>query len=163
MVEWIALRNTPREKAFGFLPLLAHPASGTAAEAFTFDYAVCFTQKGDWRENRLYNIAREVLSDTWLMPGVPDLKKTADTFVRIDREDVFVSVLKKASRGKGLIVRLLHYDKNPCDARLHVKDRSITKAMLCDARERDKEERWVESGSAVIPLDRAITTVRLLF
>ena len=27
-VEWVVLRNAPREVAFGFLPILAHPASG---------------------------------------------------------------------------------------------------------------------------------------
>lgn len=163
VVEWIALRNATREKGFGFLPLLSHPASGTASEAFTFDYAVLFTPKGDWRENRLYGLAKDVLSDTWMTPDIPDLRAAADSFVRVDTGDVVVSVLKKASRGEGLIIRLLCYHPSSCDVRLTCKDRLIKKAMLCDARERDKEDVPVESGEAVLNIHRAITTVRLLF
>jgi hypothetical protein len=162
-VEWIGLRNAHREKAFGFLPLLAHPASGTASEEFTFDYAVLFTPKGDWCENRLYNLAQEVLADPWITPGTPDVKEAADSFIRIDREDVFVTALKKASRGKGLIARVLCYNKLPCEVRLVCKDRLITKAMLCDGRERDREDLEVQSGEAVLNIHSAITTVRLLF
>jgi hypothetical protein len=161
VVEWIALRNTPREKAFGFLPLLAHPASGTASEAFTFDYAVLFTPKGDWCENSLYSLGQEVLSDAWIRPDTPDVKKAADSLFRVDREDVFVTALKKASRGKGLIARLLCYSEVPCEVRLTYRDRLITKAVLCDARERDEEDVEVESGEAVVTIERAITTVRL--
>ena len=161
--EWIALRNTPREKAFGFLPLLAHPASGTAPEEFTFDYAVLFTSKGDWSENRLYGLAQEVLSDAWITPGTPDVKVTADSIVSVDREDVFVAALKKASRGKGLIARLLCYNHCSGEVRLKFRGRLITKAVLCDARERDKEDVEVESGEAVLTIESAITTVRLLF
>ncbi len=163
IIEWIALRNTPREKAFGFLPLLAHPASGTASEEFTFNYAVWFTPNGGWQENRLYGLAQEVLSDAWITPGAPDVKKMAESFISVDREDVFVSVLKKASRGKGLIARLLYYHKCPYEVRLEFKDRFIKKAVLCDARERDKEDVPVESGGAVLMINSAITTVRLLF
>ncbi len=163
ILEWIALRNTKREKAFGFLPLLAHPASGTASEEFTFDYAVMFTPNGNWQENRLYHLSKEVLSDTWVSPNTPDVNKAADSFIHIDRNDVFVSVFKKASRGKGLIVRLLYYHKEPCEVRLRYKDRLITKAMRCDARERDQEEIPVESGRATIKIDSTITTVRMLF
>ena len=39
----------------------------------------------------------------------------------------------------------------------------ITKATFCDARKRDKEDVPVESGEAVLNIDSAITTVRLLF
>jgi hypothetical protein len=163
VVEWIALRNAPREKAFGFLPLLAHPASGTAPEQFTFDYAVLLTPKGDWRENSLYGLAQEVLSEAWIAPGTPNVKETADSFVSVNREGVFVTALKKASRGKGLIARLLCYDNSPCEVRLKLRDRLIAGAVLCDARERDKEDVQVESGEAVLTIESAITTVRLLF
>jgi alpha-mannosidase len=162
-VEWIGLRNAPREKAFGFLPLLAHPASGTASEEFTFEYAVLFTPKGDWREDRLYSLAQEVLSEAWIMPDTPDVKETADSFVTVDREDVLVTALKKASRGKGLIARLLCYSEVPCEAKLTCRDRLIKKAVVCDARERDKEDVEVESGEALLSIKTPITSVRLLF
>ena len=162
-IEWVVLRNTPREKGFGILPLLAHPASGTSSEEFTFDYAVMFTPKGGWWENRLVDLAQEVLSEKWIAPGFPDVKKAADAFIRVDREDVVVSVVKKASGGNGLIARLLFYDKGPCNVRLTCKDRLIKKAVLCDARERDKEEIAVASGEAILRIDNSITTVMLLF
>jgi len=163
VVEWIGLRNAPREKAFGFLPLLAHPASGTASEEFSFDYAVLFTPKGDWRENRLYALAQEVLSEPWIAPGTPDVNEAADSFVSVDREDVFVTALKKASRGNGLIARLLCHNRLPCEVRLRCRDRLIRKAVFCDARERDEEDVEVESGEAVLNIHTAIVTVRLLF
>jgi alpha-mannosidase len=157
------LRNTPRELAFGFLPLLAHPASGIVPEAHTLYYAVWFTTRGDWRENKLYNLAGDVLSASWIVPETPKSELLADSFISVEGADVRLSAVKKASRGEGLIVRLIFFHDCPSEVRLKLKRREIKSAFLCDARERDKEAVPVASGEAVLQIDSAIATVRLLF
>ncbi|MBW1902668.1 MAG: hypothetical protein JRJ20_13705 [Deltaproteobacteria bacterium] len=162
-VEWIALRNAPKEKAFGFLPLLAHPASGMVSEEQTLNYAVWFTPKGDWRKNKLYNLTGKVLSDLWFWSGTPNAVALADSLVSVEGEDVLLSAVKKASRGNGLIVRILSFNDCPGEVRLKLNGREIKSAFLCDARERDKEEVPVVSGKAVLSINSTIATVRMLF
>ena len=163
VVEWIAHRNVSRERAFGFLPLLAHPASGSDSEEHTFDYAVWFTPKGGWRENKLDDLAGQVLSDAWIENETPNTATLAEAFVCVRGGEGRIGAVKKASRGGGLIVRIFFRDTSPGEARLKCQGREIKRAFLCDARERDKEDIPVESGEAVLSLNSAINTVRLLF
>jgi len=163
VLEWIALRNVSRERAFGFLPLLAHPASGSDSEEHTFDYAVWFTPKGDWRENKLDDLAGQVLADSWIETETPNTANLADDFISVRGGEGRIGAVKKASRGEGLIVRLLFFEPSPGEVRLKCQGREIIRAFLCDARERDKEELPVESGEAVLSINSAINTVRLLF
>jgi len=163
VVEWITHRNVSRERAFGFLPLLAHPAKGSDLEEHTFDYAVWFTPKGDWRENKLYDLAGRVLSDSWIETGTVNTDDPTEAFIGIRGGTGRISAVKKASRGEGMIVRILFIGSSPGEVRLEGRGREIKRAVLCDARERDKEAIPVESGVAVLWMNSAISTVRLLF
>jgi len=160
ILECVALRNTPKERAFGFLPLPAHPAYGRDSDEHAFDYAVGFTREGDWHRNRLHVLAPEVLSEAWIEPGKADLSSASAEMVSTGSDDIRVLALKPAHQGEGLIVRLQSF--GPEEAYLELKGRPIQRAVLCDARERDLEELECRDGKAEIPLKSAIVTARVI-
>jgi len=160
-LEWIAARNAPKERAFGFLPILCHPIGGCCHERQVLDYGVWLTPAGGVLENRLPRVAREVLRDAWIAPGAPDLEALADTLVTSDRPDVLVGAVKPASRGAGVVVRLERFARHAAHAALHAA-RPIRAAWLCDARERDLGPLPVKDGRVTVPLALALTSVRLL-
>lgn len=163
VVDLLALRNAPREVAWGLLPIPAHPVSGHDGETHTFDYAVWFTEKGDYRHNRLPRLARRVLDEQRELPGAPDHAALADQLLSVDRHDVQVAAAKPADRGEGLIVRLHAQAPAGASANLTCSLGGIRVATLCDARERDLDRLEVSAGKASVPLQGAITTVRLVF
>ena len=106
-LELVALRNAPRETAFGVIKLPANPASGHEVASATFDYALLFTSGGDWRDNGIPETARSMAFGPWDDPVRGALQMSAATDVTTDRSDVWVTAVKPASRGNGVIVRLL--------------------------------------------------------
>ena len=52
-LELVALRNATGERAFGFLPLLGMTVSGHETSRHVCEYALLFTEAGDWRENSI--------------------------------------------------------------------------------------------------------------
>jgi hypothetical protein len=78
---------------------------------------------------------------------------------------VLVAALKPASRGEGVIARLRNYAQGECvEVLLRAQGRAIRRAWLCDARERDLAELPVDDrGAARVAVERAITSVRLLW
>jgi hypothetical protein len=162
-IEWIALRNAPKETAFGFLPLLSHPAKGVDSEVHTLDYAVFMTTSGGWRDNLLGLTAQKVLSSAWIKPGAPDVEAMADSTIHVEGGNVMIGCAKKASRGQGLIIRLISFNPGPHEIGLKVKNKAISRAFICDARERDLKEAEVENGEGRIMISGPITTVRLHF
>jgi hypothetical protein len=161
-LEWVMLRNTPRERAFGFLPVPAHPASGPNDAEHGFEYAVWFTAGGDWRDNRLHIASEHLL---WGRPGSHGLAELAyhDGAVQTDHRDVRVRAVKPADDGHGVMVRLVSYAGEAAAVRLAFGRAKIAQAVLCDALERDLQELAVEDGSALVPVGPgAIITARLL-
>jgi len=154
IIEWICLRNAPKERAFGFLPILACPAKGLDPDEHTLDYAVRMTTKGDWRENRIHVAYESIMGQRHSLPGKGP--------ITVDHEDVVVSAVKPADRGDGVIVRLTSYSAEPCKVRLCWQNRPIRSAKLCDGRERDSAEVTLEDGCAIVPVFRAITSVRVV-
>lgn len=162
-VEWVALRNAPGERAFGVLPIPAHPASGKDSESHVFDYAVWFTRPVDVHDAHPPVEVREVLGDRWFRPVSHDLDAGAAAVATTDRDDVLVTAVKTANRGPGLIVRLLSFARGKPTVRLHVPLVALTGARLCDARERDRDGLLsIVDGVVEVPLEGSITTVRLL-
>ncbi|HEX7599849.1 MAG TPA: hypothetical protein VF518_16645, partial [Polyangia bacterium] len=159
-LELMALRNVPRERAYGFLPILCHPIGGSSPDVQTFDYGVWFTRAGGALENRLPSLARRVLDQAWLHPRQPDPTALADQAVTVDRADVLVGAVKSASRGEGFIVRLECFAHRPSEVHLRAA-RPIIAAWSCDARERDLGPLLVSDGCVTVPLSGSITSVRL--
>ncbi len=164
VVEWLVFRNAPMERAFGLLPLPAHPASGTETAETRFDYAVRLT--GEVRPIDLSRQVRQALRAALFAPGEPDLDAVASAAVVSDHEDVLVSALKPASRGPGFVARLR--SSAPPGERvvvpLRCSVRPVRAAWLCDGRERDLEPLPVDgSGVVRVPVAASIASVRLVF
>lgn len=160
-LEWLMARNARKERAFGFIPILCHPIGGTTPEEQILDYAVCFTPSGGVIENRLPAMARRVLSDEYLSPG-NNAEALAAQAVICDRADVLVGAVKPAGSGEGVIVRLECFAHTfPVTVRLRAA-RIIQSARLCTARERDLRSLPIVDGAAVVPVDGAISSVRLV-
>ncbi len=162
MLEVVALRNATRERAFGFIPILATPVTGHERSPHAFDCAIMFTEAGDWRENNIPQIARSAADGPWDTRGLARLRQLAESMVTTDRPDVMVTAAKPAARGQGLIVRLATFTAAHAPVSLSVRDRTVKAAFLCDARERDLTPLEVSDGSVRLAMPGAIATVRLL-
>jgi hypothetical protein len=161
-LEAVALRNATRERAFGFVPILGIPASGRERLGHIFDYAIRFTQAGDWRDNGISQTARALADSPWETTERAALRECAAGSVTTDRPDVTVEAVKPASRGKGMIVRLATLAASGSTVSVTARHRSIRDAFLCDARERDLEALEIRGGSVHLRMPGGITTVRLL-
>lgn len=163
VLEVVAFRNVSREIAYGFLPILAHPASGTDPHEGIFDYALMFTSAGGCVENRLPALSRRVLRDEWLYPELPQIKTLAGSAVQVDREDVLVSAVKPADIGEGVVVRLTRLGSAKRSVRVTIPTRRLRRAFLCDALERDLQELSCDEDGLTVALERGNTSLRLLF
>lgn len=160
-LEFVALRNTRKEKAFYVLPLLGNPASGADYGEQHIDYALRFTGAGDWYDNRLHKLAEHVLHAHWMDPCRARLQELCRGPCEVDNDDVSVLAVKRALRGGGLIVRLYSPAPTGGEVSVSLRDKRIAGATLCDARERDLAELRVTGGKALVPFDGSIVTVRL--
>lgn len=161
-LQWVVLRNVPREVAFRVVPIVAHPAAGTDGQEHGFDYAVVFTRSGDYLDNDLPRLARQVLADIWLPLEGARLGALTASLVSTDHPHVMVTAMKAADHGPGRIVRLVAHRPNGSMVRLRAAGRSIARARLCDARERDLTDLEVDDDAVLVPLAGAITSVRLV-
>ena len=161
-LEVVALRNATRERAFGFVPLLAMPATGHERSSCVFEYAFIFTQAGDWRQNDIFLIARSLAHSPWDETGLARARQLADSLVTADRADVFITAVKPASRGDGLIARLYTLTAAGSPVAVTIRDRVPAAAWLSDARERDLEALEVRDGAVHLTMPGNIATVRLL-
>ena len=161
-LEVIALRNANRERAFGFLPLLAMPVTGHEQSIHAFNYALLFTPAGNWRDNGIPLVARSVIDRPWDTTGRAELRELAESVVTTDRSDIIVTAVKPASRGDGLIIRLFTNTSPGSPVSVTICDRIVKAAFLCDARERDLEPLEVRDGTAHLTMPGAIGTLRLL-
>jgi hypothetical protein len=161
-LELVALRNATREKVFGLIVIPGLPASGHEKTAYSFDYALMFTQSGDWRENDLPDIAQSIGNDLWDNAERELLYNFAVSAVTTDSANVRVVAIKPASRGKGIIVRLYTPALPESDVQLTAHHFTIESAFLCDARERDLGPLEVRDGTVLLTMPGTIATLRLL-
>ncbi len=158
-LEWIVARNPMKERAFGLLPVLAHPIGGTVDERQSHAAAM-FATPGEGLSAEL----REQLALAWLPSEHRALKEHADARVRCDDAAVSFSAVKRADVGRGVIVRVECEASTPRTVRLSVAEEvgTVAAACRCDAREMDLEPLVVQSGEVVVPLVTRLTTVRLV-
>lgn len=161
-VEVITHRNATQEKAYGFIPILACPAAGHELEETTFQYAIRFTETGDWQANQLPQQAREYASGPWIADLDPSLYRLIAREVLVDTEDVWAEVVKPAWLGEGTILRLWSYALPAQPVLLGLRGKEIYQAWECDVRERDLRSLEVQDGRAQLTLSQSITTLRLL-
>lgn len=161
-VELVAMRNATREKAFGLINLPANPASGHERESYAFEYAFAFTEKGNWHDNNLPFLARGIAKSPWNTSSKPELDALVESIVTTDTPDVWVTAVKPASRGEGIIVRLNALAVPGSTVALSVHQLRITKVFLCNARERDLEPLEISNGTVRLRMPGTIATIRLV-
>ena len=162
MLQVVALRNAPRERAHHVLPVAGNPAKGYEKDRFTFIYALEFTPEGDWIENKLAQKAYAGELNPWADPAQACLRRLAEGQIRTNRADVRVRANKPALRGTGRIVRLTTLTAPHQPVTVRCMDREIQEAYLCDTRERDIRPLEVRDGVARVTLPGTITTIRLI-
>lgn len=162
-VELIALRNATREKAYGLIPIPANPAEGFEKQCYAFDYALVFTPSGDWRQNGIADFAYSMMGGFWDQSNGTALKEAVSSLVTTDRADVWVTALKSAWRGCGVIVRLATLSSLGEPVVVTFQKRDVKWAFLCDARERDINPLEVQNGRVLLTMPGTIATLRLLF
>jgi len=160
-VELMAFRNAPHETAYGLIGLPATPAHGHETEPYTFDYALVPTDGNDRAaEDAALLWAQLTTGGPW-DAAEPHVRRPVTDLVTTDIPSVRVTAVKPASRGEGVIVRLV----SPLGPETPVHVRSdrlpIARATLCDARERDLAPLEVTDGAVRVPMAGTIATVRL--
>jgi hypothetical protein len=156
-LEWIVARNPMKERAFGLLPVLAHPIGGTVDELQTNRAAMFVTRgRGVCRE------VRRALENGWLSPAHQKLKEQALSLVGCDDPAVSFAAIKRADVGGGVIVRLACELRAPRTVRVWIPSRTVSGAFLCNAREETLGPLAIESGQVLVPLQARLTTIRLV-
>jgi alpha-mannosidase len=161
-VELLALRNATREKANGFMNLLACPAEGHEKEDTTFQFGVCFTESGGWQENRLPQLARQYARCPWLETAESKLYSQVDQEVELSSPDVWLEALKPAWRGEGLIARLCSFAIPSGPVQFGLPGLKIREAYLCDARERDLSPLQITHNQVEFVPERSLTSIRMI-
>ncbi len=161
-IDLVAMRNATREKVFGLIGIPGNPASGHERESYAFEYALLFTENGDWQENKVHLLAQDIENGPWSIPRDRALRGLADSIVTTDSRDVWVGAIKPASRGEGIILRLNApvLPKSPVLVTAH--QFKVIRAFLCDARERDLMPLEVQDGIVRVAMPGTIATIRLL-
>lgn len=159
--EWVVLRNAHKERAFGFLPVLAHPAAGVNDGRHGLDCAVLFTPGGDWQANQLDRKVEDYQGSTASACSFAAHGLTHEPHLQVEPQGVRISAVKTSEDGDGVIVRLFAYEAPQESVCLSSKDLPITSAQLCDALERPLGELRVEDGRIDLPSRPGYTTIRL--
>lgn len=153
-MEWIVARNAPKERAFGWLPVLAHPIGGTNDEVQAHEAALMGC--GD------VTAAKHQLELQWLPAEHRDASHEAHQLVQCDTPDVKVHAVKRSHDGEGVTVRLFCEKPPPGLVRLSLKGRTLRTAVRCDALERELQELHVEpEGHVMVSLASRLTSFRL--
>jgi len=156
-LEWIVARNPMKERAFGFLPVLAHPIGGTVDELQTHRAALFAT-----RGRGVPAEFRQRLERAWLPPEHRPLKTHAASLMRCDDPSVSFQAVKRADVGVGVIVRLGCELRAPRTVRVWLPSQTVWGAFLCDAREENLAPLELQAGQVMVPLKSRLTTVRLV-
>lgn len=161
-LELVVMRNATREKVFGLIGIPGNPASGHERESYAFEYAFLFTQNGDWRDNNIHLMAQRIANNPWSDSRDTALRGLADSVITTDSTDVWVTAIKPASRGEGVIVRLYTPVLPESPVVVTAPHFKVIRAFLCDARERDLETLEVQDGTVRVAMPGTVATIRLL-
>jgi hypothetical protein len=160
VLEWIVARNTPKERAFGVLPVLAHPIGGTVDE-LQDHHAVMFATAGA-HGHAVPPQLRQQLQLVWFPEELHAVKRFARSLVRCDDPGVSFSAIKRADVGPGIVARLACERPSGKTVRVSLATGEVEAAALCDARERDLGPLDVVDGQARVTVSRRLTSVRLI-
>lgn len=167
--EVISGRNAPKELGFGFLPQPALPARGYERSAARLDLALWPLAPGESFPGHspeglgaLLASAAGVLfpEEDWLAP----IRRALVSAFEPDDPDVAVIAAKPASRGEGVVVRLMA--PQALEARvvqLVSRKIAVGAAYLCDSRERDLKPLSVRRRRSIeVPMEQSTASVRVV-
>lgn len=153
-LEWIVARNALKERAFGCLPVLAHPIGGSNGDVQVHEAALFGAGE--------LGPARRQLELAWLPQSHRDAVETAERLVRCDAPGVSVSAVKRSRGREGVTVRLFCEQPPEAPVRLWLEGRTVRRALACDALERELHELPVdEHGRVELRVTSRLTSLRL--
>lgn len=150
-------RNATHERAWGWLPIPGMPAAGHEPGEQVCELAVV-AGGGAATATRVWH---GLWPDATADPGGRALVDAAASVVAVDDDRVEVLAVKRASRGDGIVVRLMAPFAVGASVRVRANFGTVVAACECDVLERDGEALRVDAGAAVVPLRRSIVSVRL--
>jgi len=158
-LEWIVARNPVKERAFGLLPVLAHPIGGTVDERQTHRAALFATPGREVPAD-----VRDLLGTIWAPSSERALLCHLRGQLHCDDPTVSVTAVKRAGDGEGVIVRLYREEEGLRTVDLSISPGVgvVSEAFRCDAREEGLESLAVSDLGVRVPLLARFTTVRLL-
>jgi hypothetical protein len=156
-LEWIVARNPVKERAFGLLPVLAHPIGGTVDELQSH-HAVLFATSGHTLSPKML---RHVAFH-WLPDAARPLERLVNDLVQCDDPRVVFSAMKRADLGVGVILRIGRGSHTNGVVRVWLPSKEIWGAFRCDAREENLEPLEIDNGRVVVPLLARLTSIRLV-
>ena len=158
-LNFIAIRNVDREKAYFKKSLWAFPVGGEVSLQ-SVRYTVSTTMGGDWYKSGVRETLRRV-KQLWRSAEENRIHDLAERVFSTDNADVSVIGAKKAEHGTGYIIHLLADRLPTLDVTLKMSGKSVQRAWICDARERDIAEIVVEDGAAIIPVNKIVFCIRI--
>lgn len=159
-LEWIVARNAPKERAFGVLPVMAHPIGGSNTDLQVHEASLLLAPPGG--DVAGLARARRQLGVAWLPPAQRPASHEADALVQCDTPGVLIVAVKRAHSDDGVIVRLFCEQVPSQPVRLWIHGFAVTTAFVCDALERNLYPVVVEAaGRVVVPVNDRLTSVRL--
>ena len=160
-LEAITQRNATIETAYGFLHFAGNPVRGHERDVYNAEMALLFTGAGDWAPQNLPALAYRAANAATARAARAQFAALAAALVEVDPPGVFLTALKLASRGVGLILRLYAPGRRGQEVSLSMRDAALAAAYLCDARERDLRPLEVRGGSLRLAMPGPIATVRM--
>jgi hypothetical protein len=161
-LDWIVARNASKERAYRFLPVLAHPIGGSNDDVQVHESAL-FVTRSPSAAREVLALARRTLERSWMLtPLEQSAAHAVRARVSCDTPGVNVMAVKRPHRGRGLIVRLYCEHVPTLPVRLTVSDAQIESAFECDALEQVGAALKVEASNCVaVPLARRLTSLWL--
>jgi hypothetical protein len=164
-LDWIVARNAQKERAFGFLPVLAHPIGGSNSDVQVHESALLATDPETQTSGEAdpLGASRAALARSWLpTPLERDAAHAVAALVHCDAPEVSVTALKRAAAGDGLILRLFCEHAPSAPVRLRFQHLRIRTAVVCDALEQPLHSLPVaDASSLVVPLSQRLTSLLL--
>jgi hypothetical protein len=159
VLDWIVARNAPKERAFGWLPVLAHPIGGTNPDVQVHESALLAAPHA-------LAAARQQLERCWSSSELEQhAAHVALSLVRCDTPGVMVVAIKRSARAQGITLRLYCEKVPAAPVRVWLDKLSVRTALLCDALERPlhpPRPLSVEpSGCVVVPVAQRLTSLLL--
>ncbi len=162
VVEIVALRNATQEKIFGLISIPGNPVKGHEKEKNIFEYSLLFTNKGDWKENNINNISKTRTTNPWVNKKDIYLNDLANSIFTTNSPKAYITAVKPASRGKGIIIRINTLELMDKPIKIIINHYKMSKAFLCDVRERDLSQLDIKNGIVVLKMPGTIATIRLI-